>query len=104
VSNIKYTVTKELKSSIKINKFLELNDILFMASYVMFFSIFKMFIFSSLQTVFVVFNIIIAIILSVKSPFNRGKRLYYSLFLFVRNNINDNTYISVNNRGALNNE
>lgn len=76
---MKYIIPQELKSETKLWKWIYLSDLIFIISYVAITNILNIFVPSQLSTVYLIFNIIVALSLSIRSPFNPKKRIYHSI-------------------------
>ena len=78
------TLIKELKSSTKLGP-VYLKDISFIVVYFLTFFFLRGFIASSLLILYLVYNLIVAIILVMPSMWNPGKRMWQAiLFIFIK--------------------
>ena len=79
----KYMLPSEIKTETQMMSWLYLGDILFIAGYVGFFSIFSGLVHPILIMPYMIWNALIGLILTRPSPYNPPKRIYHSVFLRV---------------------
>lgn len=77
----KYMLPNEIKTETQMMSWLYLGDILFIAGYVEFFSIFSGLVHPMLIMPYMIWNALIGLILTRPSPYNPPKRIYHSVFL-----------------------
>ena len=78
---MRYIVTQELKSRTQINKWLYLSDMLFAVAYCACASfMFGSLVHQSLHIPYYIFNGALGLGLTFHSPFNKGKRMFQSLY------------------------
>lgn len=80
---MKYIVPQELKSETKLWKWVYLSDLFFIIGYVAIMNLFNLFVPTVLELPYLLFNIIVALSLTISSPMNKKKRIYQSIFYFL---------------------
>ena len=78
---MKYLVTEEIESPNMVNKYIDVKDFFFILFYMSFAFILRGYVHQGLQVVYMIFSACCCIFLTVKSPFNKKRRNYESLFL-----------------------
>lgn len=79
MSNQPLVIPQELKSPTKIFKWVNVSDLIFIVLYFMCFKVLEIFVDSRLYPVYYIFNVFIAVILTMPSRYNVGKKVYHSL-------------------------
>lgn len=80
---MKYIVPQELKSESKLWKSLYITDLFITIGYVLVLNIFSVFVPDELSIAYFIFNLIVAFILTRKSPYNPKKRIYQTIYYFL---------------------
>ncbi len=75
----------ELKAETRMFKWIDLKSTFMILGFFAFGFVMKGSVYSVLQVPFVIFNVVIGIIFSIKSPWNRDKMIWQSLILYLRN-------------------
>lgn len=81
---MKYTTTTEIKSESKISKWIYAFDFFFLIIYAVFTYMLQTMVSSKLRPVFWIFSIIVAISLTIPSPYNYRRRMYKSVILYLK--------------------
>ncbi|MGL4483769.1 MAG: DUF5592 family protein [Anaerovoracaceae bacterium] len=79
----RHIVPQEIRSQTKVIKGIYLFDLAFIISYYLFFSAFIANVHGSLTVLYHITNIIIPLILTRKSPFNSGKRIFQTIYFII---------------------
>ena len=90
-----YIMLKELETPFKINKFIYAADLFFLAGFAGLGAVLQGLVFSKLQVVFFIFNLLVGCFLTAPSFANPKKRNFQSLFLLLRRMQNKRVYHSV---------
>ncbi len=83
MSSEQFIIPQELKSPTKMAKWLYVSDVIFIMIYFFVFMILNIFVDERLHMAYYIFNLVIALILVMKSPYNPPKRFYHSIFYFL---------------------
>lgn len=83
--NDDFQMIDELKAETRMFKWIDLKSTFMILGFFVFGFIFKESVYSALQTPFVIFNVAIGVLFSIKSPWNKDKMIWQSLILYVRN-------------------
>lgn len=83
----RYLFAKELKSESKVAWFIYAVDFLFIIIFMVCANIFSFKVSSVLEIPYYIFSFIVAILLTMKSPYNHNRRMYQSLMIFLRKDI-----------------
>ncbi len=78
-----YVVIKELKSPIKLTQKLYLFDIGFLLAYIGFFYMLRGMVHTTLQPAYMIFNVVIALILTSHMPRNPQKHFYHMIYYWL---------------------
>lgn len=79
-----YTVVKELKATAKYNKYIELKDLMFLMSYVLFAYLLNSYVYSSLRVAYYIFSLLCAIFLIMKMPANPTRKNYQRVLIMLQ--------------------
>ena len=93
--DLMYIMLKELETPFKINKFIYATDLFFLAGFAGLGAVLQGLVFSKLQVVFFIFNLLVGCFLTAPSFANPKKRNFQSLFLLLRRMQNKRVYHSV---------
>jgi len=78
-------IPKELNTEVQIGMGLSIRDLAFVGIYAGVVTLLtRGIVYEALQPLYVVFNVIIGLVLTVKSPYNPQKRIYQSILCFLR--------------------
>ncbi len=77
---MKYIVPQELRSETKLWKWVYLKDLIFVVAFVLILNMMSVFIAEELHTVYFIYNILVAVSLTIRTPSNPQKRLYHSIY------------------------
>ena len=80
----KYVVEQELKSGTMLNSWLFLFDFVFIIVYFGFFAMLRGLVHPVFEIPYHIFNVVVAFILTKQSPFNRGKRIYQTVWFALK--------------------
>lgn len=78
-----YTITKEIKSQTKVGAWIYAYDFMFLLIYAIMAYIFRTFVNNSLLIPYAIFSAIMAIMLTAPSPFNKQRRTFQSIFIYL---------------------
>ncbi len=78
----------EIKVETKIFKFINLRMMFIVIGFGVFGYVLSPLIYKPLALPFVIFNLLVGLLVSCKSPFNKGKLIYQSILLYIRNFFN----------------
>ena len=81
---MKYIVTEEIESPVRVAKHIEFFDLLFVVCYMAVSFAFSVMVAEKLKTAFLIFSAVVAIILTSKSPFNQRRRNIESIFFMLK--------------------
>lgn len=90
-----YIMLKELETPFKINKFIYATDLFILVGFAGLGAVLQGLVFSKLQAVFFIFNLLVGCFLTSPSFANPKKRNFQSLFLLLRRVQNKRVYHSV---------
>lgn len=93
----RYTMPQELHSETKLGKYIFFIDAAVIGGYYLFFSIFEDYVHPTLTTVYTVFNVLVAFLLTRPSRANPQRRIYQSLLIGL---ITDQNVYHVKQEGA----
>lgn len=82
---MKYIITEEIESPVKVTKGIEFFDLLFFVCYLGVSFAFSSMVSDKLTVPFIIFSAIVALILTAKSPFNRRRRNFESIYFLLKN-------------------
>ena len=82
---MRYTVTQELKSKTKLNKFLHLSDLFFIVGFFVPMNVLSFIVPKELEDIYMIYNVVVAFSLTLPSPFNSDKKMYNTIFYFFKN-------------------
>lgn len=80
-----FVMISEIKTETQIFKFINLKTLFITIGFTLFGYLTSGAVHEILSFVYIVFNGIVGFVLSMQSPFNKGKLVYQSVFLFIRN-------------------
>ncbi len=84
VNTKEYNIAKSIKATNKISRYFSAPDFLFVVIYFgASYFLLKGFVHSDLRAYFYIFSLIVPIILSLRSPYNKGKKNYATIYFFV---------------------
>lgn len=86
-----FKMIEEIKAETKIFRYADLRTLFFVIGFLFFGYLISGSVYEAMQIPFIVFNGIVGLVLSIKSPFNRGKCIYQSILLFFRSVFKGNT-------------
>ena len=89
-----YIMLKELETPFKINKFIYATDLFILVGFAGLGAVLQGLVFSKLQVVFFIFNLLVGCLLTAPSFANPKKRNFQSLFLLLRRLQNKRVYHS----------
>ena len=78
-----YTIAKEIRSQTKVGAWIYAFDFMFLVLYALTAYLFKSFVNEHLIIPYVIFNAVMALILTSPSRLNRRRRMYQSVFIFL---------------------
>lgn len=81
---MRYTVVKELKSTAKYNKYIELKDLMFILIYFMTFYFLRRYVYIVLHPIYFAFTIICAFFFVMKTPGNPERKNYQRIIIMLR--------------------
>ncbi len=79
-----YRITKEIKSETKVNRWIYVTDFFFLLGYGVMTMFLSGAVHEKLKVLFCIFSAVMAIFLTIPSLFNRKRRLWQSMLLFLR--------------------
>ena len=77
-------IPQELNAPIKVWKFLYLFDLFFIISYFAVSAVFAGFVHSSLQIPYYIFTALMAVLLTLRSPYNPQKRIFQTVIFAIK--------------------
>lgn len=80
-----FVMISEIKAETQIFKFINLKTLFITIGFFVFGYVTSGAVHEMLSFVYIIFNGFVGFVLSMKSPFNKGKLVYQSVFLFIRN-------------------
>lgn len=80
-----FVMISEIKTETQIFKFINLKTLFITIAFTLFGYLTSGAVHEMLSFVYIAFNGIVGFVLSMQSPFNKGKLVYQSVFLFIRN-------------------
>lgn len=80
-----FQMIDEIKAETKMFKFIDLISVFMIMGFVFFGLILSNFVYNPLQIPFIIFNGLIGMVFSLNSRWNRGKKIWQSLLLFIKN-------------------
>lgn len=80
-----FVMISEIKAETQIFKFINLKTLFITIGFLVFGYVTSGMVHEMLSFVYIVFNGVVGFVLSMKSPFNKGKLIYQSIFLYIRN-------------------
>lgn len=84
---MRYVVMKEIKSKTKVNKWLYVQDIFFLAIFVAMAGMFRTYVYDKLQVAYWIFTGLMGLLLRMPSVFNPKRRMYESFMILVKKNL-----------------
>ena len=82
---MEFQMIEELKAETRMIKWIDLKSTFIILGFTMFGFVFRGNVYGPLAIPFIIFNFLVGVIISSKSPWNREKRLWQSLLLYVKN-------------------
>lgn len=84
---MEFQMIEELKAETRMIKWIDLKSTFIILGFTCIGFFFRSNVYSALEIPFVIFNFIVGVVVSFKSPWNREKMLWQSLLLYVKNMI-----------------
>lgn len=81
---MKYIVTEEIESPVRVSKRIEFFDLLFVVCYMAVSFAFSALVAEKLKMAFLFFSAAVAVTLTAKSPFNRRRRTFESIYFMLK--------------------
>lgn len=85
VSFLEFQMIDELKAETRMIKWIDLKSTFIILGFTVFGFLFRNNVYGPLEIPFIVFNFLVGITFSFKSPWNREKMLWQSLLLYIKN-------------------
>lgn len=82
---------EEIKAETRMIKWIDLKSTFIILGFTIFGVIMRGNVYSLLQIPFIIFNFIVGLVFSIKSPWNRGKMMWQSLLLYIKNMVSQKT-------------
>ncbi|XCP83582.1 DUF5592 family protein [Roseburia hominis] len=99
-----YTVVKELRSTAKYNKYIELKDLMFILSYFAVFYFFHESVYIKLQTIYFIFSFACAVFFVMKVPGNPERKNYQRMIIMLQRDFKVYKPISTKRKRVRGNE
>lgn len=80
---MEFRMIDDIRTETKIMKFLTLKSFFFILAFVIIGVVFSSMVYDSLQIWFIVYNVAVGFVMSLPSTFNKDKRIYQSILIFI---------------------